>query len=58
MATPETLDYYCTTVKVPRSVQQSLQAEQARRVLDKGKKVSLNELASELLTKAAESLPQ
>ena len=49
-------DTYAVTVKVKREVQRSLKNEQARRVLDGHKRPTLNELASELLTKAAMEL--
>ena len=55
---PDTTNYYCTTVKVGRNVQRRLQAEQAKRVLKGEKKISINDLASELLTRAAEKLPE
>jgi hypothetical protein len=49
-------DLYSTTVSVARKIQHRLKAEQARRIIDKEKPVSMNELASELLTKAVEAL--
>jgi hypothetical protein len=53
MADPGT---YAVTVKVKKAVQTALKTEQARRVILGVKKPTLNELASELLTKASEQL--
>lgn len=50
--------YYATTVKMPRSTEEALKREQAKRFLNTKKTISINALASELLTDWAEKQPQ
>ncbi|MDO7849930.1 hypothetical protein Q5H92_26460 [Hymenobacter sp. M29] len=50
-------DYYATTVKVPRTTEDALKREQARRFLKDKKRISINKLASELVAEAAAQLP-